>query len=124
MQKPTCSLILYASQSPQELGLQNPPGRPIISGNDLLTEPLSKYIDFHIKSFVSTLPSYIQDSTQVLNKLKDLNNIGSGYLVTMDVESLYTNIEHEDGLRALTYYLKKRCSEQMPPAGFIEDLTK
>lgn len=99
--------------------MDNPPGRPIISGNESLTEPLSKYIDFHIKPFVSSLPSFIQDSTQVLNKLKLIKNIGEGFLVTMDVESLYTNIDHQDGLMALEHYLKRRTPEIMPPVGLI-----
>ena len=102
----------------------NPPGRPIISGNESLTEPLSKFIDFHIKGFVSTLPSFIQDSTQVLNKIKEIKNIGSGYLVTMDFDSLYTNIAHEEGLTALKHYLERRPPELMPPAAFLVELTK
>ncbi|KAJ0060014.1 hypothetical protein NL108_018667 [Boleophthalmus pectinirostris] len=42
----------------------------------------------------------------------------------MDIESLYTNIDHKDGLMALEHYLKKRTSETMPPAGFILKLTE
>lgn len=83
----------------------NPPGRPIISGNGTLTEPASKYIDHFIKPLVKKLPSYIEDTTDVLNKIGTLTNIRSHYLVTMDVESLYTNIEHQEGLSALKYFL-------------------
>lgn len=41
--------------------LENPPVRPIIRGNESLTEPESKFNDFHIKPFVLDL-SFIQDS--------------------------------------------------------------
>ena len=34
----------------------NPPGRPIISNNDSISEPGSKYVDYYIKPFVTKLP--------------------------------------------------------------------
>lgn len=51
---------------------ENPPGRPIISGNESITEPASQFVDFFIKPFISELPSFIQDTTHVLNKIKDI----------------------------------------------------
>lgn len=104
--------------------LSNPPGRPIISGNESVTEPASKYVDFYIKSHVLDLPSFIQDSTSVLNKIKEIANIGSSLLVTMDVESLYTNIDHKDGLNALSHYLEYRPTDLLPPAAFILQLAE
>lgn len=104
--------------------LGNPPGRPIISGNEAITEPASQFVDFFIKSFVLELPSFIQDSTQVLNRVKDIKNIGLSILVNMDVKALYTNIDHKDGLDALSHYLEKRHPEQMPPSAFILQLAE
>lgn len=46
--------------------LTNPPGRPIISGNESLTEPASKFIDFFLKTFVLNLPSFLQDRKSVV----------------------------------------------------------
>lgn len=105
--------------------VDNPPGRPVISGNESLTEPVSKYIDYFIKPFLPSLPAYIQDTTDVLNKIKELQNIGpESFLVTMDVEALYTNIEHQQGLEALTYFLKLRPASEMPPTDFLLSLTE
>lgn len=104
--------------------LENPPARPIMSGNESITEPASQFVDFYIKPFVENLPSFIQDSTYVLNKIKDIKNIGSFFLATMDVESLYTNIYHDQVLEALSYFLEKRQPEQMPPATFILQLAE
>lgn len=104
--------------------LTNPPGRPVISGNESLTEPISKYVDFFIKPLLPTLPAYIQDTTEVLSKIKENNFVGSNVLlVTMDVEALYTNIEHEQGLSALRHFLDKRPYPHEPPTGFLADLT-
>lgn len=89
----------------------NPPGRPIVSGNGTLTEPATKYIDHFIKPLVRKLPSFIEDTTDVLNRIAALTNIKDHFLVTMDVESLYTNIEHQQGLSALQ---KSLCESDIP----------
>lgn len=68
--------------------------------------------------------SFIQDSTRVLTKTKEMKNIGSALLVTMDVESLYTVIDHKEGLEALSHYLEKCQPGQTPPAAFILQLTE
>ncbi|XP_026098621.1 uncharacterized protein LOC113069710 [Carassius auratus] len=104
--------------------LENPPGRPIISGNDSITEPASKFVDYFIKPFVADLPSYIQDTTQVLKKIEQIGNIGSCIMATMDVESLYSNIVHNEGLEALKHYLSSRPEHLMPPSDFIVQLTE
>lgn len=101
----------------------NPPGRPIISGKGTLTEPASKYVDSFIKPFVKLLPSFIEDTTDVLNNISSLTNLQSHYLVTMDVESLYTNIDHEEGLFALKHFWSDR-GDALPPTGFLLDLTR
>lgn len=101
----------------------NPPGRPIISGNGTLTEPASKFVDFFIKPYVRTLPSFIEDTVDVLNSLSRLGNVKSQYLITMDVESLYTNIDHEEGLHALRHFLAER-KDTKPPSQFIVELTE
>ncbi len=104
--------------------LLNPPVRPIISGNDTVVEPASKFIDYFIKPIVSSLPAFLQDTTYVLKKLDEIGNIGDAFFVTMDVESLYTNTDHNEGLEALKLHLNKRPVEDMPPSDFIVSLTK
>lgn len=105
--------------------LENPPGRPVISGIDSLTEPVSKYIDYFIKPILPQLPAYIQDTTAVLKKIQELGNIGQDtLLVTMDVESLYTSIVHEEGLAALEFFLQDHLQTESPPAHFLLKLTK
>ena len=103
----------------------SPPGRPIISGVDTITEPTSKYIDFHIKPLTQALPAYLQDTTHVLKKLGELSsNYNPNYiLVTMDVEALYTNIDHSEGLCALEHYLQNRI-DLSPPTDFLVELTR
>ncbi len=104
--------------------LENPSGRPVISGNGSLPEPVSKYIDYFIKPFLQALPAYIQDTTDVLRKIQELNNMcDSTYMVTIDVESFYTNIDHENGLLALEYFMNSRPETELPPSELL-NLTK
>ena len=83
-----------------------PPGRPIVSGKGTLTEYISGFVDSILQSLMPHIPSYIQDSTDFLNKLATIKDIpNNSLLVTMDVTALYTNIPHEDGVRACSYFL-------------------
>ncbi|CAH2284022.1 Hypothetical predicted protein, partial [Pelobates cultripes] len=49
-----------------------PPGRPIVSGIDNLTQNCSIYIDKILRPFVEKLPSYLQDTKQTLALLANL----------------------------------------------------
>lgn len=99
----------------------NPPGRPIISGNGTLTEPASKFVDSFIKPYVRTLPSFIEDTVDVLNSLSSLDNAVSQNLITRDVQCLYTNIDHEEGLLTLKHCVSDR-KDTRPPSHFIVQL--
>ncbi|CAM5072920.1 unnamed protein product [Natator depressus] len=51
--------------------------------------------------FTST-PSYLRDTTDFLRKLQYISDLPENtILATMDVEALYTNIPHKDGLQAI-----------------------
>ncbi|CAN7951161.1 unnamed protein product [Ixodes pacificus] len=77
------------------------PGRPIISGNGTLTEPLSSFVDNLIKHIPPTFPSYIKDTGHFLREVARVTIPDGSFLVTLDVSSLYTNIPHDDGVGTL-----------------------
>lgn len=115
--------VIYTLPKVHKQFTKIPPGRPIVSSNNSLTEPLSKYIDHHIRSLVTDLPSYIRDTGDLINQLSQLNVTDNNIiLATMDVSSLYTNIPHQSGLMALQHFLDKRENES-PPTQFILELT-
>ena len=79
----------------------NPPGRPIVSGNGCPTERISQLVDFFLQPTVKALPSYVRDTTDFLSKLIHLGNLPDNCLLaTLDVASLYTNIPNDQGLLA------------------------
>ncbi|XP_056376344.1 uncharacterized protein LOC130273474 isoform X2 [Hyla sarda] len=85
--------------------LENPPGRPIVSGNNSLCEPICRYVDHFLKLLVESLPSHVKDTTDILKRMDDVQLDNETLLVTCDVEALYTSIRHTDGLAATQFYL-------------------
>lgn len=76
------------------------PIRPIISQVKSLTNRLHRYLQQVLKIGELQIPNLIKDTTDFLNKLKIYNNHidENTYLVSLDVESLYTNIPLDFGI--------------------------
>ena len=81
--------------------LDNPPGRPIVSGNNCPTERISQFVDYFLKPIVKNTRSYIRDTTHFLNTIDNFDQLPEHtFLVTLDVSSLYTNIPNDLGIQA------------------------
>lgn len=92
-----------------------PPLRPIVSGYNSCTVRLSEYIDSFLLYQAQRCKSYIKDTKDFLNKLKEITSLPEGtFLVTMDVKSLYTNIDHEEGAEACRLKLEERSNKTVP----------
>ena len=78
-----------------------PPGRPIISDCSSESYRVSEYIDHFLQPLASKHDSYIKDSYDFINKLKKVKAKENSLIVTMDVDSMYTNIDHESGIAAI-----------------------
>ena len=90
------------------------PGRPVVSSVNCHTSKISKFVDYHIQPLAKELPSYVKDTTDFINKIKDIGPLPSNsYLFTMDVSSLYTNIPHNEGLHALREKLDLRQNKSV-----------
>lgn len=105
-------------------GLDNPPLRPIVSSIGCLTEPLSQYLDFFLKKYMTELPSYLGDTTDILKILDSFKCEEDYMLVTCDVQSLYTCIPHTAGIEALTHYFNTRPPDVVPPNSFLLTLAE
>ena len=105
--EPRCSKF-YALPKIHKVGN---PGRPIVSACSCPTELISKYLDGVLQPIVSSLPTYIKDTNHALQAVDAFlfdKQRDSHLLFTMDVKSLYTRIPNDDGLVALSHFLKKR----------------
>lgn len=74
--------------------LTDPPGRPIVSAINGPLEKIGKFTNALIKELVHDLPSYVQDTRDVLHRLDTMILPAEAPLVGIDVESLYTSIPH------------------------------
>ena len=96
-----------------------PPLRPICSGYSCCTVRLSEFIDSFLKPAARKTKSYIKDTTDFINKTKAFlisqpTSDAKIFLVTMDVTSLYTNIDHNEGIEAVSSHLEKRRNKKVP----------
>ncbi|KAJ1186782.1 hypothetical protein NDU88_003563 [Pleurodeles waltl] len=101
-----------------------PPGRPIISGIGSPTEHISEYIDSFLQPLVHNLPSYIQDTRDLLCQLEDIEWTEDCMFICLDVSSLYTSIPLEKGLEMLQLTLSSRDATLYEHTQMLLDLTR
>ena len=100
--------------------LENVPGRPVISNCATPTEKVSEFLDFHLKSVMQSGASYVRDSNDFKNKIKNIKIPNNALLVTADVVGLYPSIPHESGLNALREALEQRSRKEIPTESLIK----
>ena len=89
-----------------------PPLRPIVSGFKSCSSRLSEYLDTFLKFQASKCRSYYAIQKIFCRNL----TVSSLYQITLplDVASLYTNIDHEEGANACFEMLQKRKNKKVP----------
>ncbi|XP_053723021.1 uncharacterized protein LOC128764215 isoform X2 [Synchiropus splendidus] len=88
---------------------QVPPGRPIISDCSSATYNLSLYIEQFLGPLSTKHPSYIKDTYHFIELIQSQILPSSAYLFTIDIDSLYTNINTTHGLQTL-----RTCFDRFP----------
>lgn len=102
-----------------------PPGRPIVSDCGSESYHVSEYIDYHLKPIADKHPSYIKDTYDFLAKIADIKVPKNALLITLDIESLYTNIQTTDGLKSVEkMFAKYPKSQYIRPEKEILELLK
>ncbi|CAJ0915836.1 unnamed protein product [Ranitomeya imitator] len=79
---------------------RKPPGRPIVYSIGSICERVCTYIDFFIQPIALSLPSFIKYTADFIRICRNFTLTGHELLVTCDVESLYSNINHSHGIKA------------------------
>ena len=80
---------------------KNPTGiRPIVSSCESPTENISQFLDFWLQPLMKALPSYLKNTIELINEIKNFPVEPDTILVTIDVKSLYTCIPHQEGIQA------------------------
>lgn len=78
-----------------------PPGRPIVSDCNSATYNVSLYIDSFLGPLSTRDRSYLKDTYHFLDIIRSLNLPLDTCLFTLDVDSLYTNIVTDTGLKTV-----------------------
>ncbi|CAJ0957842.1 unnamed protein product [Ranitomeya imitator] len=87
--------------------LINPPGRPIVASTDSILAPISIFHEKILTPLTKKTQSFILDTGHFLHSISQFTNISSDcFLVTFDVKSLYTSIEHDLGITAVRKLLQ------------------
>ena len=91
-----------------------PPGRPIVSDCNSETYYIAEYIEHFLNPISICHPSYIKDTYDFISKIKKLEIPKNAFLFTIDIDSLYTNIETEVGLKAVEKFMEKYPDPKRP----------
>lgn len=79
-----------------------PPGRPIVSDVNSESYAISRFIDFHLAPYATSHRSYVKNTYDFLDKLSRVQTNPEALLISLDVDSLYTNIDNDLGIAAVT----------------------
>ena len=93
-----------------------PPGRPIVSDCNSISKNIAGFIDYHLKCYANQHPSYIKNTYDFIDKIRNVSIPENSLLITLDVESMYTNIDHNKGILAVkealnNFYLSDYITE-------------
>lgn len=98
-----------------------PPGRPIVSDVQTESSRIAEFIDFYVNKHSRNLPSYVKDSFDFVQKIKNTHLDENDIFITGDINSLYTNMNLNRTV-AVTKRLFKRFPESNRPDKLIIDL--
>ena len=93
------------------------PIRTIISGTDHPTEKMAEVAESQLEEWVTSLPSYIKDTTHFLQKVEEENKrlrTDQILMFAMDVKTLYPSIPRQKGMDACKDALDKRTGKSIP----------
>ncbi|XP_077137274.1 uncharacterized protein LOC143799701 [Ranitomeya variabilis] len=93
LSNPAPTMALFYHLPKLHKNCEKPPGRPIISGIGSLTCHLSHYIDLFLQDLVKSLPSYLRDSTQLIEELRDIEWEDNYSFISLDVHLDLVGVE-------------------------------
>ena len=97
-----------------------PPGRPIVSNVSSESSGVSEYIDSFLTPLSKLHDSYIKDTNDFLSQVRQVPVQESSFLFTIDVESMYTNIDHEEAIEAVKEIFSQHIDKLRPDEEIIE----
>lgn len=91
-----------------------PPGRPIVSDCGSETYATAEYIEYFLHPLSILHPSYVKDTYHFIDIVKNLKIPQNSFFFSLDVDSLYTNIEINAGLDRIKQIFLRYPQENRP----------
>lgn len=97
-----------------------PPGRPIVSDCSSETYQTAEFIEYYLNPLSTKHPAYIKDTYHFISLIRDLKIPPNSYFFTIDVDSLYTNIDITAGLNTVKNIFLKYSDPTRPDAELLQ----
>lgn len=97
-----------------------PPGRPIVSDCGSETQATAEYVEYFLNPISTRHPSYIRDTYDFIEKIKNLSLPPDCFLFTIDIDSLYTNIETPAGMEAVREWFIRFPDKNRPEDAILK----
>lgn len=100
-----------------------PPGRPIVSDCESESSRICEYIDHYLQPLSIRHPAYLKDTYDFIDKVRDQQIEPHWYLITADVEALYTNMRLDLIIESIKEVFNEYPDPSRPDKGLIELLS-
>ena len=97
-----------------------PPGRPIIADCGGESYASAEYIDHFLAPLAKQHKSYLKDTNDFINKIAEIKAKEGAFIATIDVDSLYTNIDNTNGLETVKQIFNKNPDPIRPDKEILE----
>ena len=97
-----------------------PPGRPIISDCNSESYKIAEYIDHFLAPLAVTHDYYVKNTTTFIDKVTGIEILRDALQFSMDVESLYTNIDNNSGIEPVKQAFLRIPDFERPDVDILE----
>ena len=96
-----------------------PPGRPIVSDCNSETCASAHFVEHYLNPLSVRHPSYVKDTGHFVQIIRNLSVPSHALLFTIDVDSLYTNIDTHSGLQAVRDMFRRYPDQGRPESAIL-----
>lgn len=97
-----------------------PSGRPIVSCCNTELHSVGKLIDYYLQPICQQQYSYTKDTIHFISKIRNKQILPTHYLVTGDITSLYTNMDHGLIMSSIQSFFSKFPDKNRPDKYILE----
>ena len=98
---------------------QIPPGRPIVSDCGSESYRIAEFVDFYLNPLSQRHESYIKDTYEFVEIVRKARVLPGAMLFSIDIDSLYTNIDTRLGLQAVRDIFNKYPDSARPDEALL-----